>query len=324
MSRHRLILAVKIALSGGIIYALGRRFETKQLLDSLHHIDAGYLLASIFCAGLATPVVGYRWTLLAKMVSVPISFAEAVSATFAGLFVGQVLPGAIGADLVRGWMVWKAKAGSNARMVASLVLDRVVSLGAVGLMIVAALPFLSARLPQDQVVWVAWSLAGLAGCLVAGYLGLRLFGAFSKNAFLRKWINRFHLRKLRISLPQAAALAGLGVVGHMAVIFSAYLLSRAVGMESPLWMWIVVMPVVILASAFPISINGWGVREFVMVHLWASFGFQESEAFLTSVCLGTVAILSSLPGIWFYLKRKSDKPRESLDAYSEDVSKRLA
>ncbi|MER2519181.1 MAG: lysylphosphatidylglycerol synthase transmembrane domain-containing protein [Bdellovibrionales bacterium] len=322
MTRSRLVIAAKLALSGGIIYLLGQRFEARQLLESMHGFDPSYLLASIFCAVLAVPIVGYRWVLLAKALSVSISFVEAVNATFAGLFVGQILPGAIGADLVRGWMVWRAKV-SNKRMIASLVLDRVVSLGAVGLMIAGTLPFLIVRLPREHFLWVVWSLLGLTGCLIAAYVGLRLFGRISKNLSLRAMIDKLDLKRLKLSVSDALVLAALGIAGHVAMIVSAYFLSKAIGMNSALWMWMLVMPVVILASAIPLSINGWGVREFMMIQLWASFGFLESEAFLTSVCLGAVAMASSLPGVWFYLKRKSGRSRESLEKYAQGFSKRL-
>jgi hypothetical protein len=85
---------------------------------------------------------------------------------------------------------------------------------------------------------------------------------------------------------------------------SAFFLSLAIGIDSSLWMWGLVMPIVILVTAIPVSINGWGIREFAMIHLWALFGIAESEAFLISICLGIVAIVSSLPGLWFWLEKK--------------------
>jgi hypothetical protein len=69
-------------------------------------------------------------------------------------------------------------------------------------------------------------------------------------------------------------------------------------------MWLLIMPIVILVTALPISINGWGVREYAMIYLWGLFGIAQSEAFLISVCVGLVAVISSLPGLWFWLSRR--------------------
>lgn len=67
------------------------------------------------------------------------------------------------------------------------------------------------------------------------------------------------------------------------------------------------MPIIILVTAIPISINGWGIREFTMVYLGALFGFAESDTFLISICLGIVSILLSLPGLWFWLEKRASK-----------------
>jgi hypothetical protein len=117
------------------------------------------------------------------MFSIQISMAVATRATFAGLFVGQVLPGAIGADVVRGWMVWHMGL-RNKLVIASLVADRMVSLFAVALMIGASLPMLMPYLPQKVVTWVEWSLISLVAILPIGYLCFRLICSIKTNKTL--------------------------------------------------------------------------------------------------------------------------------------------
>jgi hypothetical protein len=66
----------------------------------------------------------------------------------------------------------------------------------------------------------------------------------------------------------------------------------------------VVVPVALVAAAIPISVNGWGVREGVMVAGFALFGIAQPEAFLISVLLGLAVVVSALPGglAWLALK----------------------
>ena len=301
--RNRLIIGAKIAISASVIFTISRRFEINQLVLSLHQANVLYVLTATVLAVLAVPVVANRWRLLAGMLSFKITTAVASRATFAGLFVGQVLPGGIGVDVVRGWMVWNLGL-RNQLVIASLVADRITSLLAVALMIAISLPVLTHFLPEKINHWIQWSAVLFAvlvpiGCYSSRKIRFTKIGK-AKSQFIRK----IGFEGIDISLRVIFYSLGFAIIGHFLMILSAYFLSLAFGINSLFWMWLVIMPVVILVTALPISINGWGVREFAMVHLWGLFGIAESEAFLISICVGIVAILSSLPGLWFWLRKK--------------------
>lgn len=301
--RDEAVLATKVLISACVIYAIGRRVEFGQLLVSLRHAHIGYLLAAVGLAILAVPAVSVRWRMLAEMLSIRISNGLAVRATFAGLFVGQVLPGAIGADVVRGWMIWN-RGLHNKWVVASLVVDRVVSLAAVGVMILLALPALLPYLPQSVAEWVRLAGGALVLALLAvGVLVRLVYVSAIRDAWDRAQ-RKLKARGVVISGRKLFLSLLLAMAGHGVVILSAYFLSLAIGVESSLWMWWLVMPIITLVTAIPISINGWGVRELAMVQLWALFGVARQDAFLISICMGLVAILSSLPGLWFWLVQK--------------------
>lgn len=301
--REGLILAVKVAVSAAVIYAIGQRVELGEMMRSVHDAHAGHLVIATLLAVLAVPAVSVRWRLLGKMFAIRLPVGLATRATFAGLFVGQVLPGAIGADVVRGWMVWH-EGLRNKLVIASLVADRVVSLAAIGLMILVALPFLAPHLPAaladlTRMAFMVGMCLLLAGVAAGAYLRHH-----TSRHVPQRWLERLRAAGVRPTTRAIVAALGLAIVGHALVILSAYFLSLAMQVESELWMWWLVMPIVTLVTAIPISINGWGVRELAMVQLWALFGVQRSDAFLISICMGLVAIVSSLPGLWFWLLKK--------------------
>ncbi|HSX19760.1 MAG TPA: flippase-like domain-containing protein, partial [Gammaproteobacteria bacterium] len=103
--RNKLIIALKIAISISVLITIVTRLESQQIISLLQQTNSVYLLIAMILSLLAVPVAGLRWRLLAEMLHFNISTATATRATFAGLFVGQVLPGGIGSDVIRGWMV---------------------------------------------------------------------------------------------------------------------------------------------------------------------------------------------------------------------------
>jgi uncharacterized membrane protein YbhN (UPF0104 family) len=294
--RNKLFLAIKIAISVGIFFALASRIEVAQLVSRLNNADVFYFTASVFSAILAVVLISYRWYLIASGIpGLQISFSTATRATFAGLFVGQVLPGAIGVDIVRGWLAWRP-GFNNKQLVASLILDRLISLFALVCMIIAALPILKAYLPEKIFLLVWTSLLGITACVVLGY--------FVVGQVVQRFLIRLGLKNLMVSRLTTGAALGLAIFAHGLIILSAFFMSCSIGVDSTFWIWFLLMPIIILITAIPISINGWGVREGAMVYLWGLFGITATDAFLTSICIGIVAILASLPGVLFWLKTK--------------------
>ncbi|MFM8454827.1 MAG: hypothetical protein ACKOAD_07750 [Gammaproteobacteria bacterium] len=49
-----------------------------------------------------------------------------------------------------------------------------------------------------------------------------------------------------------------------------------------------------LAASLPISLNGWGIREFLMIYVLDQFGINERGAFYISVTIGILSITAAL------------------------------
>lgn len=280
--------------------------DTEHLLLTLHQANPRYLGLAIVMAMLAVPAVSIRWAMVARMFTIQLPHGTAMKATFAGLFVGQVLPGAIGADVVRGWMIWHL--GMRKKMiVASLIADRIISLVAVSLMILAGLPFLARHTPQHERMLNSASVIGFTLFIITALaFGLAIRRARSLSAptiFNRKISTENIPKSTRMLLP----LIALAIIGHAFFILSAYYIGLAMNINSDLGTWCIIIPIVSLASAIPISINGWGVREFAMIELWSIFGMTTSDAFIASVSMGITAIIASLPGVYYWLSNKISK-----------------
>ncbi|MDE2402193.1 MAG: flippase-like domain-containing protein [Burkholderiales bacterium] len=299
----KIIFVVKLSISAFIVYLIAGRIDVEQVKLTLRHANVYYLCLSVLVAALAVPAVSMRWAMVARIFSIDLSNTTAVKATFAGLFVGQVLPGAIGADIVRGWMIWHL--GMRKKMiVASLIADRVISLVAVGLMILIGLPFLARYAPQYESLLNKLSLVGLAffvASIFALHKTITHARAMNSLTILR---NKFSIKNISISTRKVLSLILLANFGHLLFILSAYSIGIAMNIKAEFWVWCIIIPIVSLVSAMPVSINGWGVREFAMIELWSIFGISSSDAFLVSVSVGIVSVISSLPGVCYWVSSR--------------------
>lgn len=244
------------------------------------------LVALLFVA--MALLVALRWRLVARWLGLAVPAPLAVRAVFLGLFGGQVLPSSIGSDLLRGWVVAR-QTGRAGVVAASVVADRLAALCGASLLLAIGYAYVAhAALPMRALVVGAGALAG--GC-IAALIFRRLAGVDARGSG---------------AAPLALGLAIAFVIQATATL-AAVLSAAAYGIDSSLAVWLAIVPASIIAAALPVSINGWGVREGVMMALGVGHGLAPADALLVSLTLGLANVCASLPGAYLLVKA----PREA-------------
>ena len=124
----RLFLFVKAIITVSLIAAICTKVDISMLS---RHLDGGgalYFLLGLSLLALNDVIVATRWWLLLRRLNVEtMSLGYAIAATYSSVFVGQVLPGTVGSDAVRGWFCYGR--GTSLRVtVISLLTDRLLAL----------------------------------------------------------------------------------------------------------------------------------------------------------------------------------------------------
>jgi glycosyltransferase 2 family protein len=272
---------LRLAVSASILAVILSRISIPHPVSRATAGAAAYLAAGVACGMTSTVLVALRWRLLARWLGIAMPVGLAVRALFLGVFGGQLLPSALGIDLLRGWLVSRHAAGA-ARIAASVIADRIVALLSVCLLFTLANP-VPRQFPLPYGPWIgplAVLGAGAVLLVFAASCGVRPQG-----------------RALLAAIGLALASNGLSVV-------IATLAARAYGVDASLGLWVAIIPLSVIASALPISINGWGVREATIVALAAPLGVPAPEALLVSLTLGVVNTVASLPGALVMLRAR--------------------
>lgn len=88
-----------------------------------------------------------------------------------------------------------------------------------------------------------------------------------------------------------------------------YLARMAVGLHIPMLIWMGVVPIILAASAVPITIAGIGVREYLLVmFLWVLTNADQEKALATSFIVFAMILIVSLIGgvIYSIYRSKTD------------------
>jgi uncharacterized membrane protein YbhN (UPF0104 family) len=97
---------------------------------------------------------------------------------------------------------------------------------------------------------------------------------------------------------------------NLLLVGAACALAYGAGVDVGFLTWLVVMPVVLLVTALPISIGGWGTREIAMVYMLGLFSVPSDLAAAVSIQFGLCSTIASLVGapVWTMLDQNRARP----------------
>jgi uncharacterized membrane protein YbhN (UPF0104 family) len=296
-----------LALTTLTLYFVFRGIDRRVLGRLLSTQNNGLLVAAAGLIVLQINLGGRRWgTVLSAMSDNPPPAVLSVQAVFYVSTFFNCLPlGTIGGDIARVWLARRFSL-SLRQIVLSVLLDRILVVAALIVLAVITLPAIAHPLAQRA------SFAG-ATILLAGAAGFLLLQPIERIAgrWRDVWLITSLLRtgeELRRAVQSAGLLALVyALLAAVSGAFAAYCISRSLSIDVGLTAMIAIMSFVAIATALPISLAGWGVREVSMVSLLGLLGIDREVALVLSVEFGVINMLMSLPGglIWLGLRNKN-------------------
>jgi glycosyltransferase 2 family protein len=279
----RILFWLKIGVSAGLLGYLLTLIDLDHLLLQLRNLDFRYLaLAYVLLLG-QVGISALKWQRILRSDGVVMRLAFLFKTNLIGGFISLFLPTSFGGDVYR----VVAARGVNqdlARSTSSVLFDRLsgffalITICMVGYVALPAQPYV----PLVAAIYVL----GVAGFLVGssdraiGLIGASRLAIVNRLAkILRSFRNyRTHRRLLVVVLLLAFAFQ-LNVV----VINKIYTL--ALGIEVDFSLLLVIIPLIYLTEALPISINGLGVRESAFAFFFVMNGLTVEEGIAVSLLI---------------------------------------
>jgi glycosyltransferase 2 family protein len=307
-SGHRwLVFGLKAVVSAALIVFVLHQVNISEAAERAQSLSlaTALLVIAILCAYIV--VAALRWHVILRVIGSEPTLSDTVRVTFIGVFFNQILPATVGGDAVRVWECYRCGMGV-APAIHSVILDRA-----------CYLVFLALFAAFGVSLW-GWDRlpAGLTLALWA------IFAGTLALLFILTALDRFPSRLLPGSFRQAperlagdsrAVLSAPGAMGAVLLLalanqglLIAAVLVLSLGLGTPL-AWsdcLALIPAIVLISSLPISVAGWGVREYAMVTAFGFAGVPPTTSLVTSISLALFTVLASLPGalLWFTNRRR--------------------
>jgi glycosyltransferase 2 family protein len=270
-----------LRLVGGaaVLAVLFWHFGTGPFAEAWQVTTWPAIVGALAVTAASTLTSAWRWCTVARSYGVPLTPQESVSAYYRSQFLNATLPGGILGDAHRGVRhgrdVGDVPAGVRAT-VWERVSGQIVQLA---LVLVALTTLASPLRPLAPL-----AAGGLLVVGVAGWMVLRRGGRTAGD-----------LRALLVpeTLFRVVGASCGTSLGHLTVFLIAV---HAVGVDAPWTVLVAAGLVVMVGSAVPVNIAGWGPREGLTAWAFGLAGLGSAAGLTVSVVYGVLAAVATLPG----------------------------
>lgn len=305
----------RFAASAALLAWLGSKLDWRQLAGGFHHLSWGWVVIAAALAPTCIALLAVRWNIFLRGQGFAIPSREVLRLLWTGQFLNSFMPGAIAGDVYKAASVGLLARGREVEAGTAVLLDRLCALGTLAILALLGLAghwewigglLRGAALGSPTAKWVAATI----GVVVLAGSGWAASSAH-RRAACAAILRRLHTALERAwadwrGFTRASLLSVLIHLGNFAIFYS---FGRALGLPLTFGQTLVVMPLVLVLSMLPISVNGHGVREVLLIgffqlhHLSAGGGPAEAAVSLSLLFVANDLLWNLPGGVWLLRSR---------------------
>lgn len=283
--------------------------ETWNLVANAH---LGYLCMAFLLFPLGLLVSAWKWQVLIRPFASVATLRHLFFLYYIGFFANNFLPTNVGGDLVR--FVLAEKLGERSSVGASVLVERLSGVFVLFFWAFLSLSFgrgLFAELTLLPVLWVLVASGLIVLCMMWWSSRPLLLRLEKYNSDSERIAGRFvqFLGKMLHAVLQyrnhgqlvLEALA-ISVIFYVVPLLLQLLLFKAISVQVPFLVIVIIVPIILVISVLPVSFNGLGLAEGAIVILYAQAGVPAESAFAVAILARLLQSLASLSGgcLWFF------------------------
>lgn len=304
---------VAVVLVGALVASV----RLDDLVAALSELTWPVAVFLVYISGVLIFISALKWKLFLESFGRSVSLVRLNALYYVGYFVNLLLPSHVGGDAVRSWYLGRSVGQHEA--FAATILERLLGLVAMlglGLISMWFVP----NAPWQIRLSIAAMAAGLATAIGVA-LSPRCLAFVGRIPRTEKVVG--HLGKVQQVLRSAAAdrrvLAKtllLSLLYHSLTVVNTVAAAAAVGWFGvPVGDLFVVLPVILLIGALPITPSGLGIQEGAFLFFLTGLGATPAQALGVGVVLRVKSyVLAAIGGlVWLAVRREAASERPTTE-----------
>ena len=275
--------------------------DLDELVLNLKKINISALIPCFFLLLFQLFFQTIRWHIFLKLQNIQISIYKLIQIYWAGLTFNQILPSSIGGDLVRIGLT-KNRDIKIVDVTTSIFLERLIGLVVLSLMALISFYVFGV---YNKLFNYSFIISILPLVIILIPLSIIYFKEiitkFVKFKFINDLFNliNFGLENLYKHKKETFYIINLSFLAHLTfIIVFLITINNITGLNNYFELFSIASFVMII-TAIPISLGGWGLREISLISVLLPFGVQPESAIAIGIITGLILLFFSIPGILF-------------------------
>lgn len=278
---------LKVAFTSLLLYLVLKKVDFPKVKQELSTAQPLYLLLAVITFFVSQLVASSRLLSFFKSIHLKLDFRFNLRLYMLGLFYNLFLPGGIGGDGYKIWLLNKNYKLPAKRVFWAIFFDRLSGLWAIGLIVVSLISFIPQIKQINIHIDIPFSSFVIGAFIIstAGYyfVALRFFKDYTHH-FIEA-----HIKAIIVQSMQVITILFILIALHFNGKFSPYIFTFLVSS---------------LSAVVPITVGGLGGREWIFTHLAPFFNMDPNKAVAVSILFYLTSAVVSLLGVYYVFNTK--------------------
>ncbi|GAB2698211.1 lysylphosphatidylglycerol synthase transmembrane domain-containing protein [Mucilaginibacter koreensis] len=272
-------LLLKIGVTTALLWYVFSKVPFGEVKSRLLHANYWWMAAAVVCFFASTVISAWRLMSFFKSIDLQLDSRFNLRLYLLGMFYNFLLPGGIGGDGYKIWLLNKRYKQPAKKMFWAILFDRLSGMWAIGLILVSLILFIP-KISDYIHIAIPGSIF-VVGTLVYYIVAHYFFKEYTRYFW------QGHVKAVLVQSMQVCTIIlimqGQNFTGKYAPYLLSFLLSS-------------------MASVIPISVGGAGIREWIFTQLSPVFNMDVGLAVFLSISFYLVSLVVALLGIYYLLR----------------------
>jgi len=299
---------LKATLSFGLLAFLFYRTDSESLVRVMASTNWLMLVPAAIILFSTTLLQNLRWSIILRNFDLHVEYFRLFRIVLIGCFFNLFLPSSVGGDFFRAWYLGKHEKTGVSLAATTTLIDRISGLSALMILGLFCSFFSHQSLGgvQLRVIFMAIFLVFMTGIVMFFHPVLhRVLERFLIKVKAVRIAGKLPpiyegAARFRKNIPDIALTTGLSLVIQVISISSVWVAARAMNIDAPFLVFLIFVPLINIAVAVPLTINGVGLREGMYYLLFSSIGVPMEESITLSLVTMLLYVSMALPGGFVY------------------------
>ncbi|WP_343485779.1 lysylphosphatidylglycerol synthase transmembrane domain-containing protein [Allomuricauda sp. d1] len=286
--RKKLFAVLKVVISAALIYFIFTKINLKDVVEVFQTSKPFYLLCALLLFIASKIFNAFRLNLYFHQIDAPLTELSNLKLYLLGMFYNLFLPGGIGGDAYKGYVVQKRFQPGTKKVVAVLLLDRLS-----GMLLIFIYGCILALVLKNEFLFRFRYLF-----LVGIPLAIVIFWTATKKFF-------------SYTLPIFWKSFGYSAIIQLLQLIAVFFILKSLSIEMHMLSYLFIFLASSIVSVLPLTIGGIGSREVTFLYGAKWLGLDANTSIAVSLVFFLITALVSLTGIFYHFKKPKLEATES-------------